>query len=250
MQDVDEEMMEFLKYIENSTDEVAKTELVRIINQKVSMLKEDKKVEVEYMTLLERDKEKFQEGIEQGIVKANKQMAKKLLNKGMSIEEVMSITELTKEEVGGIYVSNIEVLKNITDEDVTSILQVWESSVRATHLFLTDENIVSLRPFVEEGVKFISNLAVIRDRESTIQAFIGVQNNKIEMLFVKDTCRGKGLGKHLVNWAISTLNANFVDVNEQNEQGLGFYKYMGFKVFDRSELDEQGNPFPILHMKS
>ena len=146
--------------------------------------------------------------------------------------------------------SNIEVLKNITDEDVTSILQVWESSVRATHLFLTDENIVSLRPFVEEGVKFISNLAVIRDRESTIQAFIGVQNNKIEMLFVKDTCRGKGLGKHLVNWAISTLNANFVDVNEQNEQGLGFYKYMGFKVFDRSELDEQGNPFPILHMKS
>ena len=110
LQDVDEEMMEFLKYIENSTDEVAKaakSELVRIINQKVNMLKEDKKVEVEYMTLLERDKEKIQEGIEQGIeqgiVKASKQMAKKLLDKGMNIEEVISITELTKEEVEEIY---------------------------------------------------------------------------------------------------------------------------------------------------
>lgn len=71
----------------------------------------------------------------------------------------------------------------------------------------------------------------------------------IEMLFVKDTCRGKGLGKHLVSWAINTLNVKFVDVNEQNEQGLEFYKYMGFEVFDRSELDEQGNPFPILYMK-
>lgn len=144
---------------------------------------------------------------------------------------------------------NIEILKNITDKDIVNIFQVWESSVRATHLFLTEENIVSLKPFVEEGVKFISNLAVIRDDKDTIQAFIGVHNNKIEMLFVKDACRGKGLGKQLVNWAINTLNVKFVDVNEQNEQGLGFYKYMGFEVFDRSELDEQGNPFPILYMK-
>lgn len=144
---------------------------------------------------------------------------------------------------------NIEIIKNVTDKDMTDILQVWESSVKATHLFLTEADIVSLRPFVEEGVKFISNLAVIRDEEGTIQAFIGVHDNKIEMLFVKDTCRGKGLGKHLVNWAINTLNIKFVDVNEQNEQGLGFYKYMGFEVFDRSELNEQGNPFPILHMK-
>lgn len=144
---------------------------------------------------------------------------------------------------------NIDIINNITEQDMTNILEVWESSVKATHLFLTEANIVSLRPFVEEGVKFISNLAVIRDEEDTIQAFIGVHDNKIEMLFVRDTLRGKGLGKHLVNWAINTLNIKFVDVNEQNEQGLGFYKYMGFEVFDRSELDEQGNPFPILYMK-
>ena len=144
---------------------------------------------------------------------------------------------------------NIDIIKNVSEKDMTNILEIWESSVKATHLFLTEANIVSLRPFVEEGVKFISNLAVIRDEEDTIQAFIGVHDNKIEMLFVRDTLRGKGLGKHLVNWAINTLNIKFVDVNEQNEQGLGFYKYMGFEVFDRSELDEQGNPFPILYMK-
>ncbi|APF21166.1 GNAT family N-acetyltransferase [Clostridium butyricum] len=144
---------------------------------------------------------------------------------------------------------NIDVLNNITDKDITNILEVWESSVKATHLFLTQSDIISLKPFVEEGIKFVSHLAVLRDDEDTIQAFIGVHDNKIEMLFVKDTCRGLGLGKHLVTWAVNTLNVKFVDVNEQNDQGLGFYKYMGFKVFDRSELDEQGNPFPILYMR-
>lgn len=29
----------------------------------------------------------------------------------------------------------------------------------------------------------------------------------------------------------------------------GFYEHMGFKVYERSEIDEQGNPYPILFMK-
>ena len=69
MKDVDSEMLEFLIYIEQSTDEVAnasKSQLVKEINKKVKHLKEDKSMEVEYMTLLERDREKFQEGREEG----------------------------------------------------------------------------------------------------------------------------------------------------------------------------------------
>ncbi len=81
--DVDGEMLEFLKYIQNSTDEVAnvsKSELVKEINQKVRYLKEDKSMEVEYMTLLERDREKFQEGREEGREEAKKEAAKALLD--------------------------------------------------------------------------------------------------------------------------------------------------------------------------
>lgn len=144
---------------------------------------------------------------------------------------------------------HIEILNHITDQDMQNLLEVWESSVRATHLFLTEADIVSLRPCVEEGAKHIKDLVVIKDKTENIQAFMGVQDEKIEMLFVNNSYRGKGLGKHLVNYAIDTLNVKWVDVNEQNEQGLGFYKHMGFEAFDRSELDDQGNPFPILKMK-
>ena len=38
-------------------------------------------------------------------------------------------------------------------------------------------------------------------------------------------------------------------VNEQNPLARGFYEHMGFEVYKRTELDEQGNPYPLLYMK-
>ena len=38
-------------------------------------------------------------------------------------------------------------------------------------------------------------------------------------------------------------------VNEQNPQFRGFYEHMGFRVYKRTELDEQGNLYPLLHME-
>ena len=143
---------------------------------------------------------------------------------------------------------NIEVLNNINKTDMNNILKVWESSVRATHTFLSEKDIISIKPQVREGVNYVSTLVCVRDEEDIIQAFMGVHENKIEMLFVRNKHRGKGIGKILIEYAISKLNVKYVDVNEDNIQGVGFYKHIGFEVFKRSDLDDHGDPFPILHM--
>lgn len=143
----------------------------------------------------------------------------------------------------------IENLNIINNKDMEEILDTWESSVRATHDFLSEEDIISIKPQVVEGVKYVSNLLCVRDENDVIKAFMGIHDFKIEMLFVSNESRGNGIGKRLVEYAIEVLNVNCVDVNEQNPQAFGFYKHMGFEVFKRSEFDEQGNPFPILHMK-
>ena len=143
----------------------------------------------------------------------------------------------------------IENLNNINNKDIDEILDTWESSVRATHDFLSEEDIISIKPHVVECAKYVSKLLCVRDKQGTIKAFMGIHDSKIEMLFVSNDSRGNGIGKKLVEYAIEVLNINYVDVNEQNPQAVGFYKYMGFQVFKRSEFDDQGNPFPILHMK-
>nr|MCR4941821.1 GNAT family N-acetyltransferase [Campylobacter sp.] len=80
-------------------------------------------------------------------------------------------------------------------------------------------------------------------------AFMGIAEQKLEMLFITDNERGKGIGKELLNYGIENYNVNELTVNEQNPNAKGFYEHIGFKVYKRSELDEQGNPYPILFMR-
>ena len=54
---------------------------------------------------------------------------------------------------------------------------------------------------------------------------------------------------NLVTYAINHLQVTKVDVNEQNIQAVGFYKYIGFNVYKRSDLDGEGKEYPILHMQ-
>ena len=131
---------------------------------------------------------------------------------------------------------------------IGDILEIWEASVRASHRFLTEEDIGSLYPQAEDAVRQIETLWVIQDGLRTV-GFMGVQERKIEMLFLHPDYFRKGLGKIFVERAFSDLNVEYVDANEQNPDAVKFYERMGFRTFHRDATDDQGNPFPILRMK-
>lgn len=133
--------------------------------------------------------------------------------------------------------------------DLPRIVEVWEAAVRATHHFLTEADILFFRPIVQAGLPHIPELACVRDGDDQVVGFIGVVGDKVEMLFIHPAWRGRGLGRRLMSHAVQTLGATYVDVNEQNEEAVGFYRRMGFDIIDRSPLDGTGQPFPILHMQ-
>lgn len=137
----------------------------------------------------------------------------------------------------------------IKAEEYPQVLEVWEASVRATHHFLTEGDIQFFKPFVQSGLLQMGELACIRDEQNLIAGFIGVEKEKIEMLFIHPSWRGRRIGYQLVMHAIHTFHANYVDVNVQNEQAVGFYKHIGFTVIGKSEADSMGKPFPLLHMQ-
>ncbi len=134
------------------------------------------------------------------------------------------------------------------DSLVHALTVVWEDSVRATHDFLTPEDIDTFRPHVMVALRNIPSLTVATDRSGAPVGFSGVEDGKIEMLFLAPEARRTGLGRRLVAHAVETGNANRLDVNEQNVQAVGFYKHLGFTVVGRSAVDVQGLPFPLLHL--
>ena len=119
----------------------------------------------------------------------------------------------------------MEIIKIVRRErNLLEILMIiWEDSVRHTHDFLRESDIKALRPLVYQNLESIPELWAIKAEDSCYKGFMGIDGIKLEMLFVASS--------------------------EQNPQAYCFYQKQGFKKYSRSELDGQGNPFPVLHLR-
>ncbi len=132
---------------------------------------------------------------------------------------------------------------------IENLLEVWESSVKATHLFLSHDEINAIKQYVPQALKEIPTLVIAENEAGKPVGFMGIANQMLEMLFVSNESRGQGIGKQLLQYGIEKYSITELAVNEQNPLAKGFYEYMGFEVYKRTELDEQGNPYPLLYMK-
>ncbi|MFD2555479.1 GNAT family N-acetyltransferase [Sphingobacterium tabacisoli] len=138
------------------------------------------------------------------------------------------------------------MIRKIEKADYPRMKEIWTSAVEHTHDFLKREDFEYYQaqlPFYFEQVTLWGF-----EEEGVLVGFIGTAGDSLEMLFIHNDCRGKGVGRKLVTYGIANLQVSKVDVNEQNAQAVGFYKHMGFRTTGRSECDGQGKAYPILHM--
>ena len=145
-------------------------------------------------------------------------------------------------------------MKAISIEDrnpilVEQLVKVWKGSVKETHTFLSDEKINHIQEYVPQALREVPHLMIIEDDHGFPCAFMGINEHKLEMLFVSPEARGRGLGKKLIETGIREYSVNELGVNEQNPQAKAFYEHMGFHVYRRAETDEQGKPYPVLYMR-
>lgn len=144
---------------------------------------------------------------------------------------------------------SIELISD-DDRDVDLFIdleRVWLDSVAATHKFLTADQILSLRDDLRLGLEHVESLVVVLEDDDPV-GFVGVDDDKIEMLFLAPELFGKGFGGELLRVAVDQLGATKVDVNEQNPRALAFYTHAGFEPYERCDTDDQGNPYPIIRM--
>ena len=111
-----------------------------------------------------------------------------------------------------------------TEELILSLL-----NLNASHPFLTESDIHDLIPDVCLALKSVADLVVLYYKNAPA-GFIGIEDKKVEMLFILPDYFGCGFGKRLMDIAIRDYGCIYVDVNEQNPSALDFYKAKGFHV--------------------
>lgn len=126
---------------------------------------------------------------------------------------------------------------------------IWEDSVRATHLFLSEAKIQTIKAYVPHALTGVSHLLVAERVLGQPVAFMGIEGPRLEMLFLSPAERGAGLGRQLLEYGIRHYHLQELTVNEQTPQAVGFYQHMGFETYRRTDCDEQGGPYPLLYMK-
>ena len=146
-------------------------------------------------------------------------------------------------------------IREVHDRDillVDGLLTLWERSSRATHAFLSDAEVRRIKGYVPQAIVAVERLVVAESADTGVKrpvAFMGIQDGRLEMLFVSPDYRGRGIGKQLLQHGIEGYGVTELTVNEQNPQAIGFYEHMGFATHKRSDRDEEGGPYPILYMR-
>ena len=111
---------------------------------------------------------------------------------------------------------------------LNALLETWEASVRATHLFLSNEEISHIKTYVPQALAAVPHLVVAERTPGVPVGFLGVAGDRLEMLFLAPSERGQGTGRQLLQYGVQQL---------------------GFVTYQRTDQDEQGDPYPLLYMR-
>ncbi|MCI0157019.1 acetyltransferase [Leifsonia shinshuensis] len=141
----------------------------------------------------------------------------------------------------------VKIRPTLGPVEYPSLVAIWRRAVDATHDFLDDAD----RDQIEARLPadyFPAVTLSVAERDGRPVGFSGVHGDSLEMLFVDATERGGGVGSALLAHAVELQGVTRVDVNEQNGPAAAFYERRGFEVVGRSERDDAGRPYPLLHL--
>ena len=86
-----------------------------------------------------------------------------------------------------------------------------------THLFLSVDEINNIKQYVPQAIKDVSILVIAENKNGNPVGFMGVDDKRLEMLFVLDKYRGQGIGKQLLQYGIENYSINELTTRAKNE---------------------------------
>jgi putative acetyltransferase len=123
---------------------------------------------------------------------------------------------------------------------------VWEQAVSHSNSFYNRKEVNKMKSMLFDIMKKTHFLAI---GDPEIDAFIGIQKDKIAMLYVRPEKMKSGLGSKLLNHVLNTYAVSRIDVHSKNDRAIKLYRQVGFKPVAFFAVNVCGNTHQILQMK-
>ncbi len=95
----------------------------------------------------------------------------------------------------------------------------------------------------EEYQKEIEKFFVYDD--GTIKGFIMIDGKEIKKLFVEPVLQGNSIGKKLLEFAVSEMDADFLWALEKNKRAIAFYGRNGFSLSGEKKFEEDTTEYLV-----
>ena len=120
--------------------------------------------------------------------------------------------------------------------DTEQVMEIWLTGNIDAHPFIPKEYWLSNFDMVRE--QLLQAEVYVFENEGSIQGFIGIQEDYIAGVFVKEEVRSAGIGKRLLDYIKENHSALTLNVYQKNRRAVEFYQREGFYILSEG-LDEE-----------
>lgn len=128
------------------------------------------------------------------------------------------------------------MIRKLEEKDIDIIMNIWLDTNIKAHYFVS-------RKYWEDNYDMVKEVLpkaevyVYEDDNNEIDGFIGISDNHIEGIFVRENLQSKGIGKSLLNHVKNIKDNLTLNVYQKNVRAKNFYLREGF-VIQYEEIDE------------
>ena len=124
------------------------------------------------------------------------------------------------------------MIREMKEADANQVARIWLDSNREAHDFIPaeywEENYQAVKEALLQGEVYVCEMEMAG--KTDIVGFIGLNEDFIEGIFVRDNVRSRGVGRELLDYVKDRRNQLMLGVYQKNLRAIRFYQREEFLV--------------------
>lgn len=131
------------------------------------------------------------------------------------------------------------MIRKLRENDLTVVMEIWLDSNIKAHYFIPKDYWISNYPVVKEMLPQAEVYVYEEEDTQQIIGFIGLTDNYIAGIFVKESAQSRGIGTQLLNYVKEIKTNLSLNVYQKNVRAISFYQKEQFII--QSENTDENN---------